>query len=86
MDIIKCRHKFVETNKVMTKEQFGKKMIDVTITINQVMEEFDPSKKKTLLQALTMLLIKQNLTYSEQLEFSDYVSKKIVEDKNLQLK
>jgi hypothetical protein len=70
----------------MTKEQFSKKMIDVTISINQVMEEFDPSKKKTLIQALTMLLIKQNLTYSEQLEFSDYVSKKIVEDKNTQIK
>jgi len=70
----------------MTKEQFSKKMIDVTISINQVMEEFDPSKKKTLIQALTMLLIKQNLTYSEQLEFSDYVSKKIVEDKNKQIK
>jgi hypothetical protein len=70
----------------MTKEQFSKKMIDVTISINQVMEEFDPSKKKTLIQALTMLLIKQNLTYLEQLEFSDYVSKKIVEDKNKQIK
>ena len=70
----------------MTKEQFGDKMIDITNEVNQVMNEFNPSKKKVLIQALTLLLMKMNLTYSEQLELSDYIKEETIKNKNTQLK
>jgi hypothetical protein len=69
----------------MTQEQFSQKMINVTIELNQIMDEFNPNKKKVLIQALTLLLMKQNLTYSEQLDLSDFIKHQTVKNKNTQL-
>ena len=69
----------------MTQEQFSQKMINVTIELNQIMDEFNPNKKKVLIQALTLLLMKQNLTYSEQLDLSDFIKQQTIKNKNIQL-
>ncbi len=60
-------------------------MIDITNDVNRIMDEFNPSKKKLLIQALTLLLMKQNLTYSEQLELSDYIKEQTIKNRNTQL-
>jgi hypothetical protein len=76
----------INKKKVMTKEQFGIKMIDITNEVNQVMNEFNPSKKKVLIKAFTLLLMKMNLTYSEQLDLSDILKEETIKNKNTQLK
>lgn len=74
----------------MNKEQFSTKMINITNDINQVMDEFlmdekNPNTKSTIIRALTLLLIKKNLTYSEQLDLCDYCKEQTIKHKNTQL-
>ena len=69
----------------MENNKLAQEIFDVSNQINQLIIGFDPIKKAGVIQSLTLLLMKQNLDFYEQVEVAQYIATKTIENKNIQL-
>ena len=69
----------------MGNNKLAQEIFDVSNQINQLIIGFDSTKKSAVIQSLTLLLMKQNLDFYEQIEVAQYIATKTIENKNIQL-
>ena len=69
----------------MENNKLAQEIFDVSNQINKLLIGFDPTKKAGVIQSLTLLLMKQNLDFYEQVEVAQYIAVKTIENKNIQL-
>ena len=69
----------------MENNKLAQEIFDVSNQINQLLIGFDSTKKAGVIQSLTLLLMKQNLDFYEQVEVAQYIAVKTIENKNIQL-